>query len=391
MSQKSDRIKKVKTRIKKQKETDKRKKSLKREIIEILILVFIVVPLINIFVVQSYAIPTSSMESEMLTGDKLFVSKLNYGPRIPNTPIAFPYVHNSIFGKKSYADAVQLPYMRLPGFSSIKRNNIVVFNLPKDVDQGIPVDKRTNYVKRCVAQAGDSLQIIDGTVFINGKNDDTELKNLQHAYTVTVEGRRFSEREMRKVGVSEVFQSNSPGTYTMMLSDEMVRKVEKLPNVMKVSKYNFPKNDGDPQTFPFVMSLHWNRDNYGPLYIPKRGDKITLDSLNTAIYKTAIEKYENDKAKLEWKNGEGKAYLNGKAIDEYVFEMDYYFMMGDNRHNSEDSRFWGFVPEDHIVGKPVFVWLSTEDTKPNSKKGTLAKIFSGEIKVRWSKSFRTVR
>ena len=350
-------------------------KSLWREVGELLFIAVILVPMINIFVLQSYAIPSSSMEGELLVGDKLFVSKLHYGSRVPMTPLALPYVHNSIFDSKSYTTVLELPYMRLPGFSPLERGNIVVFNLPTDVKKGFPVDKRTNYVKRCVAAAGEELQIIDGEVLINGEKQAAPERS-QFAYMVnTKAGENFNPKSLKKMGVVEVFQG--PESYIMMLNEKVAAEVEALPNVSSFEKMIYPAGDFDPRIFPHKSELGWNIDNYGPIYIPKIGDKIALNKDNFAIYETAIRDYENNPS-LEWKDD--KVYLDGQVIDSYEFKINYYFMMGDNRHNSEDSRYWGFVPEDHVVGKPVFVWLSTEKNSEGWSDW-----------VRWAKSFRIIK
>ncbi len=357
------------------KQRTRHKKSAVREISELLFIALFLVPMINIFILQSYAIPSSSMEGELLVGDKLFVSKLHFGARIPITPVALPYVHNEIFNKKSYVASFQLPYWRLPGFSSIKRDNIVVFNLPSDVHKDLPVDKRTNYVKRCVAAAGDSLQLIDSDVYINGIKN-TQAENIQFAYMVDAkEGEAFNQKTLKEMGVQEVFQGAE--TYIMMLTADLAEKVKALPNVSVFKKMTYPKGDFDPRVFPYKPELGWNIDNYGPIYLPKKGDEIQLTADNYPLYETAIKYYENNPT-LEWTDG--KAHINDQPIVSYTFQMNYYFMMGDNRHNSEDSRYWGMVPENHIVGKPVFVWLSTDKDATGWSDW-----------IRWNKSFRQIR
>lgn len=352
---------------------EKPKKSAKREVLELLFIALIIVPTINIFFLQSYAIPTSSMEHELLVGDKLFVSKLNYGPRIPMTPLALPYVHNTIFGTKSYTEAVKIPYYRLPGLSTVKNSDIVVFNYPPDVEKEMPVDKRTNYVKRCVGIAGDSLAIEDGVLIINGSKVENH-EDVQHAYRVITKSGSLNPKVMKKLGIREKFASQE-GVYIMMLKDKTAEELKKLSYVSDVEKMIQPKGEFNPRVFPQSSLFDWNIDNYGPVYIPKEGDVVKLDSANHFLYSRIIRDYEGNPS-YEFK--EGKAFIDGQEVAEYTFKMNYYFMMGDNRHNSQDSRYWGFVPEDHIVGKPVFVWLSTEKD-------------AGWLDwIRWNKSMRVI-
>ncbi|MEZ4888316.1 MAG: signal peptidase I [Chitinophagales bacterium] len=355
-------------------------KSTKREIIELLIIALVIVPLINIFLLQSYAIPTSSMESEMLVGDKLFVSKIHYGPRVPMTPVALPYVHNSIFGMQSYTEAVSLPYYRLPGISTLTNNNIVVFNYPGDDPGGSqdhPVDKRTNYVKRCVAIAGDSLKIVDGEVYINGSLLERPERS-QFMYRVVLDSPAgLSKRVKKELGIREIQSDGSnSGIYAMHLTDKAAEELKKMKIVVDIEKIIHPKGRIiEGRIFGNDTTKNWNRDNYGPIYLPKAGGKVKITPENHTLYDKAIKVYENNPS---YKFENGQAYMNGSPIEDYEFKMNYYFMMGDNRHHSLDSRYWGFVPEDHIVGKPVFVWLSTESN------GTWSEW------IRWDKSFRTV-
>ncbi len=363
---------------------DVKQKSARRELMELLIIAFVIVPALNIFALQSYAIPTSSMESEMLVGDKLFVSKLHYGPRFPTTPIAFPYVHNSLMGMQSYLD-LRVPYFRLPGFTSIKRGDIVVFNFPPDViDKNLPIDRTDNYVKRCVAVKGDSLQVIQGDVHINGVKMDIP-RNRQHGYVVSTK-EPFSKRTKRKLrqeldintGKTEL-RKMSGNRYMMFLTEDKVEAVRSLDNVLAVTPLlqDAPPEKPDPRVFPNDQA--WNVDNYGPLYIPKEGDKIALTAENINVYEDVIKYHENNPG-FKWDKSSQQASIDGQPITEYTFKMDYYFMMGDNRHNSLDSRAWGFVPESHVVGKPIFVWLSTD----HNAEGW------GDW-IRWGKSFRGVQ
>ena len=357
-----------------------KKKSLKREIIEFAIIILVIVPFINMFIMQSYAIPTSSMEGEMLVGDRLFVSKLHYGPRIPITPIALPYFHNRITNDtKSYVEWLKLPYYRLPGFRAIERNDIVVFNYPGDKEQGMPVDKRENYIKRCVGVAGDTLSVVGGEVYIDGK-PSLHPRNVQYSYwLIPADPNNMGAfiEALQNAGVNnrDILGQSERGTL-VLLTDEKANQLKANTSAFaQVQKRLSNPGDIDPNMYPQDTSLHWSLDNYGPLYLPKKGDKISLNAENYKKYHIAIRDYEGHK-NIAWNATEQRAYIDGKAVDSYEFMMNYYFMMGDNRHNSQDSRYWGFVPEDHIVGTPFFIWLSTE---PEANW------------IRWSKSFRVAQ
>ncbi|MBK8470756.1 MAG: signal peptidase I [Sphingobacteriales bacterium] len=386
----------------KKNDQNKPAKSMRREIGELAFIALILVPFINMFILQSYAIPTPSMESSLLVGDKLFVSKLHYGPRIPETPLALPYVHNEIFGKPSYTDIISLPYKRLPGLSSIKRGDVIVFNYPGDYTAKLPVDKRLNYVKRCVAQAGDTLQISNGVVMANGKTLEVPNTDMQREYKLELKNKFSSEKELRNflqkakpLGFDEQDAMMLASQGKIHLTEENAKKLENNANIQSIEPVIWTPSStpldekGQSVMYPYSIAqptlynstdssapFNWNLDNFGPLYLPKRGDKIKHDSLNYTLYQLPIREYEHNST-LTWKDG--KAQINGQPIDEYEFKMDYYFAMGDNRNNSQDSRYWGFVPEDHIVGKPIFVWLSTN---PYSN--------SWGDWVRWAKSFRWI-
>ncbi len=359
---------------------DKKKKSSIREWGEALLFAAIVVPILNIFVIQSYAIPTSSMEGSMLVGDKLFVSKLHYGPRIPNTPLALPFMHNTIpfIGGRSFSELIKLPYWRLPSFTSIKNNDVVVFNYPDDFRRALPVDKRENYIKRCLGIPGDSLSVVDKQVFVNSAPVDNPI-HLQGQYLVTTNGLNFSSAQLKNLGVNiqeYKMRNRQAGNKQrrMFLDPEKAERLKTFSNVVDVqpiiAQAGTPDNCYPKQSKEF----NWNKDNYGPIYLPKRGDKIEMNRKNYLLYEKNIRIYENNPS-LAWKNG--KAQIDGKVVKNYEFKMDYYWMMGDNRDNSLDSRMWGMVPEDHIVGKPIFVWMS------NCSDCSFPKI-------RWGRCMRTV-
>lgn len=363
---------------------------------ETILFAVVLIPLLNIFALQSYAIPTSSMEGSMLVGDKLFVSKFHYGARIPMTPLSIPFMHNMIPGTKSncYSEAVQLDYMRLPGLEEIDSGDIVVFNFPdgdtttmmwqsqKSYRQLVrdsgkayvhskhdvitrPVDKRDNYVKRCIGAPGQTIELKDAQVYLDG----TAMKNpenLQHLY-LTLMTKPISKRSIEKLEIRDISRNRAGKIFGYHLNDRQAKKVESLINVTSLEKYINKAGEASPEIFPHHEKFPWNKDNMGPLWVPKKGESIELTEDNYILYQRCIKDYENNPS-LKW-NG-SQATLNGKPIASYTFTMNYYWMMGDNRHNSQDSRFWGFVPEDHVLGKPIFVWLSTYPGtfKPNWKK-----------------------
>jgi signal peptidase I len=386
------------------------KKSQVREWTDAIIFAVVAASIIRIFMIEAYTIPTSSMEKSMLVGDFLFVSKLSYGPKLPNTPLAFPFVHHTMpLSKytKSYVEWIKWPFYRFPGTTSIKHNDVVVFNYPdgdtvalKQQNQSYyglvrqlgrervwndkfnfgdivarPVDKRENYIKRCIGLPGDTIQIKDEVVFINGKQVD--IPNLsQFMYIVKTDGNPINRRILKQLDITEEVQMTESGDQVLTLTQESADKLKQLPNVKAVEKIIQPKGFWQPYIFPFDSSYAWNVDNFGPLYIPKAGATVQLTLANLPLYERIINAYELNT--LEVKNG--KILINGKESTSYTFKLDYYWMMGDNRHNSADSRFWGFVPSDHIVGKAVFVWLSLDNNKS---------LFDG--KIRWNKLFRTVK
>ena len=342
--------------------------------------------LVHTYIMQPYVIPTSSLEKSLLVGDFLFVSKFHYGARTPMTAVAAPMVHDTIPGLKikSYLNKPQLPYFRFPALQHIRRNDIVVFNWPTDTvryfgDRRIPgvhkpIDKKSNYVKRCVGIPGDSLRIRNGYVYINGQRLQLpDRAKTQYSYLVKTKGGELSRSYMyERFGVTDPFYQVGNNTYRFTaLTEESASRLEKNQNVVSVERRIASEGLPDPRIFPNTRDKKWSTDNFGPIYIPKKGKTVTLNSESLPFYRRIIEEYEHHT--LEEKGGH--ILIDGQQTDAYTFQQDYFWMMGDNRHNSEDSRYWGYVPEDHIVGKPVFIWMSWD----NQGGG-----------VRWERVFTTV-
>ena len=342
--------------------------------------------LVHTYFMQPYTIPTSSLEKSLLIGDFLFVSKFHYGARVPMTTVAAPMVHDTLplLKVKSYLKNPQLPYFRLPALQKIKQNDIVVFSWPVDTveqffkktDRRIrkPIDKKSNYVKRCVGIAGDSLQIIDGYVYINGKkNVLPERAKLQFKYVANTGGNQISVNSLRNRYHVREGGRTQDGNYILNLASDDANRLKNNPTIVSLTREISPKGQGE-NVFPNVRSLHWNKDNFGPIYIPEKGKTVVLNKESLPFYKQVIVEYEKNRLEV---NG-NDILINGKVVSDYTFRQNYYWMMGDNRHNSEDSRYWGFVPFDHVVGKPVFIWFSwNTDGK-------------GLTKVRWERLFTTV-
>ncbi|MBK0370835.1 signal peptidase I [Flavobacterium agrisoli] len=354
-----------------------------------LLFAIIVATLVHTYVVQPYTIPTSSLEKSLLIGDFLFVSKVNYGPRVPMTTVALPMVHDSIpfIKQKSYEKWPQLPYFRLPALEKIQRTDIVVFNWPMDTVYKFfdrsgrradkPIDKKSNYVKRCVGIPGDSLAIKDGYVYINGKKlVMPERAKPQYSYEVALDGKTPIDFEylLRELDITDAAGfKNSATRDTIIFSALTAASAERLKNTPGITAVTRMITKGDdPSIFPH--NGKGNADNMGPIYIPEAGKTVALNTESLPYYKEIISDYEGNDLKV---NG-NEIRINGAVAKTYTFKQNYYWMMGDNRHNSEDSRYWGYVPENHIVGKPVFIWMSWDT---NGK---------GLNKIRWNRVFTTV-
>ena len=366
----------------------------------------ILVIFIRTFIIEAYTIPTPSMERTLMVGDYLFVSKISYGPKLPNTPVAFPFTHNTMpfSNKKSYNEKIQWPYKRLAGFSKIKNNDVVVFNFPEGdtvilqfPDQDYynlvrkygrntiwsqydvisrPVDKRENFVKRCIGIPGDTLLITHTLIYINNK-PFSDPASTQYNYYIRTNGEVLETDLLNELEITETDQLYDPDmeSYVFALTRKQASDIRNLSNITKVSLLeNTNRNLSYLSFFPYDPAYSWNEDNFGPIVIPRKGLSVDLSLENLPLYRRIIETYEKNKLDIK----DGIIYVNNNPTDSYTFTLNYYFMMGDNRHNSADSRIWGFVPEDHIVGKAVLIWLSVDKNKKSFKK------------IRWNRMFKKI-
>lgn len=395
--------------------------------------------LVHTYFMQPYVIPTPSLEKTLRVGDLLFVSKFHYGARAPMTTVAAPMVHDTlpVFGVRSYLNKPQLPYFRLPGFQKIKKNDIVVFSWPADTvriffkkEAGVkkPIDKKSNYVKRCVGIPGDSVEVIDGFVHVNGKQLKlSDRAKPQYDYTVYAKN-GVSSRLLLELGTEEFirkyltvnlsdFQKSLTDRYALgynrnakgeveiytkkaglpagvisqgrlalreetgrqrqvTITDETLKKLNNSTAIDSVVKIIQPKGQRGGNIFPQDPKYSWNNDNFGPIYIPGEGDEVPLNLETLPLYKKIIKDYEGKKISVSG----NQISIDGKVSDTYTFQQDYYWMMGDNRDHSEDSRTWGYVPANHIVGKPVFIWLSFDNFNDGITKW----------RPRWDRIFTTV-
>ncbi len=403
--------------------------------VDALVFALVAVYFINLFFFQNYVIPSSSLEKSLLTGDYLFVSKVSYGPRIPETPLTMPLTQHTLplFECKSYIEWPHWDYRRVKGLGKVKLNDIVVFNYPagdticsapqyqaydfyqmcyslgyqmypqrpdpdsltveqrqqyfnfiyqagrqeivrNQAEYGLidtrPTDRRENYVKRCVGLPGQTLQIKDRIIYLDGKANK-EPDNVQYTYKVKLR-QRLDDDTMKELGITMEDLTSLNTTGYMPMTKHAVEELKKRKDMVESIELNTEASELD--IYPLNGNLHWTRDNYGPIWIPKKGESMKLTLENLPIYERPIRTYEGNTLEVK----DGKILINGKVATSYTFKLDYYWMMGDNRHNSLDSRYWGFVPEDHIVGKPIFIWWSSDPDRHG---------FSG---IRWNRLFRFV-
>ena len=347
-------------------------KSKLREWTDAIVFAVIAATIIRWLIMEAFTIPTPSMEKSLLVGDFLFVSKLHYGARTPATPLQVPLTHQTIWGTSipSYLDWIQLPQFRLPGFSHVKKGDVVVFNHPTELQY--PVDLKTNYIKRCVGVAGDTIQVTDMQVYVNGKTEANPPK-MQFKYFIKTD-ENLNNRIFDKYDITEVYPMS--GGYLVFTMPQVAKELETLSFIKSVQVIEESEGVGEARIYPDAGKLPWNTDYWGPIVIPAKGMTIPVNDETLTKYGYVIQFYEyNDEVKI----ADGKLEIDGQPVTSYTFKQDYYFMMGDNRHNSEDSRFWGFVPADHIVGKALFIWMSID---PNG----------GFVnKIRWSRLFNLIR
>lgn len=388
----------IKTTSRADRKPAKVKKSPVREWFDSILFAVVAATLIRWLFMEAFTIPTPSMENSLMVGDFLFVSKLHYGTRTPRTPLQVPLTHQKIWGTNipSYSTAIQLPSYRLPGFTSVKNGDVVVFNVPpKYLNDNIdyPVDLKTNYIKRCVGIPGDVLEVRQREVIVNGKTLPTPPRSEQKYFLKTAEVldatffRKYDiVNDYRDPGQPtenwKPLEQYNDSTKASTLVGYMINTTEAVVNTLKGFdwvKGIEPMIDKPGEIMPGIYgtpTFKWNHDNFGPITVPKEGATIQINPQSIALYGPVIELYEGNE-KVETSPTSIK--INGQPITSYTFRQDYYFMMGDNRDNSLDSRFWGFVPADHIVGKAVFVWMSLD---PNPDKWY--------NKIRWNRVFRTI-
>lgn len=349
-------------------------KSTWREWLEAVVIALIIVLSVRILIFEAFTIPTTSMERTLLAGDFIIVSKISVGPRLPNTPLSFPFSHQKLpFNKekKSYSDFLKFPYFRLPGISEINRNDVLVFNYPMESEH--PVDQRTFFVKRCIGLPGDTLMISERKIIVNSDTLPEPLESLFN-YHLKTDNSGIASLLFDSLEIADGGRISNQDDFSVAITKKVAAQLNEHPNVHDVIPYIEKKEVYNDYLFPYSENFKWNIDHYGPLIIPQKGLTLKISAENIPLYERIISAYEGNK--LEVFND--SVYVNGTYAEEYTFKMDYYFMMGDNRHHSSDSRYWGFVPEDHVVGKAIFTLFS------------LNKNASGLKRVRWGRTFSKI-
>lgn len=361
----------------KSKKVNKKNKSSLREWIEAMSIALVVILLFRFFCFDLFVVPTTSMEGTVLSGDFVLVNKFNYGPRIPITPLSVPFTHQYMpfsESSKSYSSIIQIPYGRFWSSTEIKRNDIVVFNYP--LDYGFPVDQKTFYIKRCIALPGDKFEIDEKKTFLNREQVETPpLSKFQYHVKTTAMDLNLDSLEI--FGITEGGRISNQGDWQLKMTKSTAEELAShseidqviliLDNVFHEQRYIFPQSD----------QYKWNKDYFGPLIIPAKGDSVLLEYDNIKLYQKLIADYESNELEI---TDDSLIYINGKEAEYYKFQMDYYFMMGDNRDDSNDSRFWGFVPEDHIVGKATHTLFSVDKSKTEWLK-----------RFRWNRFFSSIK
>lgn len=382
----------------------------KTELLDSFVIALILVLFLRIMFIEPFTIPTSSMEKSIFVGDYIFVNKLKYGPRFPQTLLSLPFSHNTMpftKGARSYLTWIRLPYKRYPGYGKINNNDVIVFNFPEGdtviinyphTDETYytlirkhghdhirnnykinthPVDKRENYIKRCIGIPGDTIQIIHGKAYINGKKEK-EPDNLQYNYFLISDNKEIEDSIFEGLSISkyDINYNSLNSIYEIPLTGKGYSNIREYEFVKGIRKHeSVDPLASNRQIYPFSYRYLWTEDNFGSLIVPKKNETIDINIDNLPLYSRIISAYENNDLKVV----NDSIFINGKYTNEYTFKMDYYFMMGDNRHNSNDSRFWGFVPENHIIGKAMFVWLSLDKNKRSF------------VKIRWERMFKSIK
>ena len=345
-----------------------------REWLKAFLLAIAIILFIRVFIAETFIVPNNSMEKTIMSGDFVLVNKLAYGPRFPITPLSLPFTHQRIPfipGVPPYLSFLQIPFFRIPGYSSVQIGDVLVFNYP--IQENFPVDKRTRMMKRCVAMPGDTLHIKDQQIFINSRRYNTS-NSFQYNYFVRTNGKPFDKTLLEKLDITQGGRYMNEYDYILAMTEQSMKELSKSKNIISIDTICNPSKVYNEYLFPSSRCYPWNVDNYGPLVIPREGDTVKLTMDNIPLYQRIISVYE----KNSFEQRRDTFLINGEQCKFYVFQMDYYFVIGDNWHNSTDSRNWGFLPEDHIIGKAGLIWFSLDQNK------------SFPSKIRWNRVLKSI-